>query len=107
MQKWYNDMEAPSYPALGNQCGLQTLLSYFCASILIQPRSDVSPVNSFPRTTSTTAVSSQWVFDLAAKAWEPWIGAEAAAQTASNYGCYATVHPGTNLRIISINTQYW
>ena len=67
----------------------------------------MSPVNAFPRTTTNTLQDSQWVFDIAAKAWERWIGPEAAQQAATHYGCYAKVHPGTKLKIISLNTQYW
>ncbi|KAL8276271.1 hypothetical protein RQP46_011345 [Phenoliferia psychrophenolica] len=87
MYEWYHEMEAPSYPSLGNH--------------------DVSPVNAFPRTTSNTLQDSQWVFDIAAEAWERWIGPEASQQAATHYGCYARVHPGTKLKIISLNTQYW
>ncbi|KAI5480667.1 hypothetical protein MNV49_007594 [Pseudohyphozyma bogoriensis] len=60
---------------------------------------DTSPVNSFPRR-STTTNSSQWVYDLAATDW-----AETSARNQS--GCYSYVPAGTNLRVISINTQLW
>ena len=68
--------------------------------------SDVAPVNSFPRST-TNVSNSTWVFDLSATDWDAWIGDEAARQLAENSGCYSVVHPGTNLKIISLNTQYW
>lgn len=47
------------------------------------------------------------MFEIAAKAWERWIGKQAAEQARTRYGCYSRVHPGTRLRIVSLNTQYW
>lgn len=69
--------------------------------------SDIAPVNAFPRASSVAATETQWVFDVAARDWEKWIGKEAARQVATNHGCYSRVHPGTSLRIISVNTNYW
>jgi hypothetical protein len=46
---------------------------------------------------------SQWVYDLTSY-WEPSIGKNASQVAVQNYGAYATVHPGTNLKIISMNT---
>ncbi|ORY88479.1 Metallo-dependent phosphatase-like protein [Leucosporidium creatinivorum] len=84
---WNGEMQTPSYPAFGNH--------------------DIAPVNAFPRASSVAATETQWVFDVAARDWEKWIGKEAARQVATNYGCYSRVHPGTGLRIISVNTNYW
>ncbi|GAA5820840.1 hypothetical protein JCM11251_001839 [Rhodosporidiobolus azoricus] len=80
----------PSYPAFGNH--------------------DVVPVNAFPRNSTLdydTRGSPQWAYELCARDWERWIGGEAAAQVRTRSGCYSRVHPGTNLRIISLNTNYW
>ncbi|GAA5939981.1 uncharacterized protein JCM15063_004362 [Sporobolomyces koalae] len=85
--EWNNDMQAPSYPVIGNH--------------------DVAPVNAFPRESSPTGNASQWVFDIAARDWKKWIGRRAAEQVRQHSGCYSRVHPGTDLRIISINTNYW
>ncbi|KZV61937.1 sphingomyelin phosphodiesterase [Peniophora sp. CONT] len=77
----------PMYPSIGNH--------------------DTVPVNSFPRNNTNTTISSQWVFDTQSVGWEPWIGSAAAAEVDSNSGSYAVVPKGTNLRIISVNTQFW
>ncbi|GAA5872365.1 hypothetical protein JCM8547_000909 [Rhodosporidiobolus lusitaniae] len=68
---------------------------------------DVAPVNAFPLNTSAHFSSAQWVFDVNAKEWEPWIGSAGAEQVRTKSGCYSHVHPGTSLRIISLNTNYW
>ncbi|GAA5835842.1 hypothetical protein JCM5353_003368 [Sporobolomyces roseus] len=85
--KWNEDMQPVSYPVIGNH--------------------DVAPVNAFPRMTSPNGDASQWVFDIAAKDWKKWIGHKAAEQVRTMSGCYSRVHPGTDLKIISINTNYW
>ncbi|GAA5907151.1 endopolyphosphatase [Sporobolomyces salmoneus] len=87
LKRWNDDLQAPSYPVIGNH--------------------DVAPVNAFPRSTSPSSQASQWVFDIAARDWKKWIGRKAAEQVRTMSGCYARLHPGTNLKIISINTNYW
>ncbi|EAU89491.1 sphingomyelin phosphodiesterase [Coprinopsis cinerea okayama7 len=78
--------QVPVYAALGNH--------------------ESAPTNSFPRNTTKKA-NSQWVFDALSKGWEPAIGTEAAQQVSHLSGSYSIVVPGTNLRLISINTVYW
>ncbi|TDL22759.1 sphingomyelin phosphodiesterase [Rickenella mellea] len=68
---------------------------------------DTSPTNAFPRSTSQNATNSQWVFDLISDDWESWIGPHAALNLRLHSGSYAITHAGTNLRVISLNTQYW
>ncbi|GAA6057978.1 hypothetical protein JCM3770_004596 [Rhodotorula araucariae] len=87
MEAWHMDMQPISYPVIGNH--------------------DVSPVNAFPRSTSPQSSASDWVFDLTARDWQKWIGHRAAEQVRTRSGCYARVHPGTDLKIISLNTNYW
>ncbi|BGP43548.1 hypothetical protein JCM10449v2_007589 [Rhodotorula kratochvilovae] len=87
MEAWHDDMQPVSYPVIGNH--------------------DVSPVNAFPRSTSPQSSASDWVFELTARDWRMWIGHRAAEQVRTMSGCYARVHPGTNLKIISLNTNYW
>jgi len=86
----YNDMSAnlgiPVYAAVGNH--------------------DAAPVNSFPPQAINTTISSQWVYDTLSADWTKWIGSASASQ-ADNYGAYAYVVPGKNLRIISINTNLY
>ncbi|KDQ58411.1 hypothetical protein JAAARDRAFT_34199 [Jaapia argillacea MUCL 33604] len=67
---------------------------------------DISPVNGFPRNT-TVIEDAQWVFDLQSDGWAQWITSSSAAQLAENSGCYSSVVPGTNLRMVSISTNYW
>ncbi|TDL22142.1 sphingomyelin phosphodiesterase [Rickenella mellea] len=78
---------APIYGAIGNH--------------------DAAPVNSFPRSTTSTDIGSQWVFDTQAAGWTQWIGSGSASQLQHTSGSYALVVPGTNLMIVSVNTQYW
>ncbi|EKM50588.1 uncharacterized protein PHACADRAFT_263949 [Phanerochaete carnosa HHB-10118-sp] len=80
-------LKAPIFPAIGNH--------------------DSVPVNSFPRNTTTTTIDSQWVFDTQSAGWAQWIGAIAASQEDQTSGSYSVVAPGMDLRIISVNTQYW
>ena len=87
MHSWHDELPSRSYPVFGNH--------------------DVAPVNGFPRSTTGNASSADWVYELAAQDWERWIGRVAAEQVRTMSGCYAAVHPGTSLKIISINTNLW
>ncbi|KAJ7115438.1 sphingomyelin phosphodiesterase [Mycena epipterygia] len=80
-------LSAPIFPSLGNH--------------------DSAPVNAFARTTSNTANNSQWVFDTQSAGWEQWIKPSAAAEVAHVSGSYSAQVSGMNLRIISVNTQFW
>ncbi|KAJ6560941.1 sphingomyelin phosphodiesterase [Mycena sp. CBHHK59/15] len=68
---------------------------------------DSAPVNAFARSTSATTNNSQWVFDTQSTGWEQWIKQPAASQVDHISGSYSALVAGTNLRIISVNTQYW
>jgi sphingomyelin phosphodiesterase len=67
---------------------------------------DAAPVNSFPPAAVDTTISSQWVYDTLSSDWSKWIGA-AGATNADDYGAYSVKNPGTNLRIISFNTNMY
>jgi sphingomyelin phosphodiesterase len=69
--------------------------------------SDVAPTNSFPRNTTITTLSSQWDIELFSDTWAKWIGEDGAQLLQATSGCYSRVHPGTNLKIISLNTGFW
>ncbi|CAI4210421.1 unnamed protein product [Parascedosporium putredinis] len=60
------------------------------------------------RTRSPFTINSEarWIYDLLSTTWSRWIGAEAAS-TARDRGRYSIRHPGTNLRIISLNTNMY
>ncbi|THH05886.1 hypothetical protein EW145_g4471 [Phellinidium pouzarii] len=68
---------------------------------------DAYPTNAFPRTTSDKSEGVNWVFDMLSSDWERWIGTDGASSVQHRSGSYAVVHPGTKLKLISINTQYW
>ncbi|KAJ8462862.1 hypothetical protein ONZ45_g17785 [Pleurotus djamor] len=80
-------LRMPVFPAIGNH--------------------DSAPVNSFPRNTTVTPTDSQWVFDAQGAGWERWIHAVGAQQVTHMSGSYSVLVPGSHLRILSINTQYW
>ncbi|KAF7318988.1 Sphingomyelin phosphodiesterase [Mycena chlorophos] len=81
-------LNAPVFPAIGNH--------------------DAAPVNNFPLGSDSAFQSSaQWVFDLEGKEWAHWTNTTAANEVTHFSGSYSTTVPGTNLRIISINTVYW
>ncbi|KAJ7111829.1 sphingomyelin phosphodiesterase [Mycena epipterygia] len=80
-------LSAPIFPSIGNH--------------------DSAPVNAFARTTSDTANNSQWVFDTQSAGWERWIKQTAASEVDHISGSYSAQVPGMNLRIISVNTQFW
>ncbi|KAF2814655.1 sphingomyelin phosphodiesterase [Mytilinidion resinicola] len=67
---------------------------------------EADPVNSFPSTAVESAPQPQWIYDTLSYIWSRWIGDEAATAE-KNFGAYSTKHPGTNLRIISLNTNLY
>ncbi|KAL0575217.1 hypothetical protein V5O48_006756 [Marasmius crinis-equi] len=100
-------IRSPVFPTLGNH--------------------DTAPVNAFARSSSMTANHSQFVFDVQSAGWRQWIGVEASDQVEHRSGSYSARVPETNLRqvlntfqvqnllelssfnlrILSVNTQYW
>ncbi|KAJ7185414.1 sphingomyelin phosphodiesterase [Mycena filopes] len=64
-------------------------------------------VNNFPREDNVGSFNAQWVFDLEGKQWAQWTNSTAADEETHFSGSYAVTAPGTNLRIISLNTVYW
>ena len=73
---------------------------------------DVHPTNAFPRRTSRDghALDSDWALQLHADVWlkSNAINQKQAEQvTGHGSGSFSRLHPGTNLRIISLNSGYW
>ncbi|KAF3916855.1 Endopolyphosphatase [Dactylellina cionopaga] len=69
---------------------------------------DTAPVNLFPFTEPETEYGSAMpYYNQVSVELQKWIGVAAAQSIKQNYGCYAVVHPGTNLKIISISTNFW
>jgi sphingomyelin phosphodiesterase len=63
----------------------------------MSPTNLYQPIENGPR--------SEWVYDVLAQDWTPWIGVNSAADV-QKFGAYATSYPyADNLRIISINTN--
>lgn len=68
---------------------------------------EAAPVNSFPsKAVSSNPNAEQWLYDALSEDWSQWIGANASAE-ADSYGAYSTTVPGQNLRVISINTNFY
>ncbi|GAA5957637.1 hypothetical protein JCM8115_001381 [Rhodotorula mucilaginosa] len=87
LRLWYGQMKEPSYSTFGNH--------------------DSAPVNSFPRWGADKSDSVDWLYGVAADSWNASIGNEAAQSLAELSGCFSRVHPGTDLKIVSLNTNYW
>jgi sphingomyelin phosphodiesterase len=66
---------------------------------------EASPPNAFPPA-SLKSNSEQWVYNTLSADWTTWIGATSASQ-ADDFGAYSAMYPGGNLRIISINTNFY
>lgn len=66
---------------------------------------EASPTNAFP-TLKEGDSSEQWVYNVLSSDWTQWIGATAASETL-NFGAYSVMYPNSNLRIISINTNFY
>ncbi|KAF2093554.1 sphingomyelin phosphodiesterase [Rhizodiscina lignyota] len=65
---------------------------------------EMSPVNAFQTTAEGT--NAQWVYDLLSSAWTQWIGASSASE-ADKIGAYSAKYSDGNLRIISVNTNFY
>lgn len=67
---------------------------------------DATPVNSFPPAAVDTTISTQWAYDVMSSEWTSWIGSTATSEADSNYGSYSVL-TSSNLRIVSVNTNFW
>ncbi|KAH9915702.1 Metallo-dependent phosphatase-like protein [Fomitopsis serialis] len=70
-------LSAPLFPALG---------------------AESAPTNSFPRDTTEHEITADFVFDAQMQGW---------STIQHHSGSYAVLAPGMDLRVISVNTQYW
>jgi sphingomyelin phosphodiesterase len=70
---------------------------------------EASPVNEFPppAVTRESNATEQFVYDAIAAGLTPSLGAAAAKKLDVNSGSYSILHPGSNLKIISVNTMFW
>lgn len=65
---------------------------------------EASPTNAFP-TLKEGDSSEQWVFNTISSDWTQWIGS--ASSGVLSFGAYSAVYPNGNLRVISINTNFY
>ncbi|KAF5357090.1 hypothetical protein D9756_006561 [Leucocoprinus leucothites] len=99
-------MGTPVFPVIGRYLFILLTYNLTIAEFGLTGNHEAAPVNSFPRNT-TSGASSQWVFDTQAAGWSKWLDAPATNSVQHMSGSYSVVAPGTNLRIISLNTIYW
>jgi sphingomyelin phosphodiesterase len=66
---------------------------------------EASPTNAFPTLKEGNSVE-QWVYNIISADWTQWIGAMAANRELS-FGAYSVQYPKGNLRVISINTNFY
>src|SRR5262249_38515061 len=66
---------------------------------------EASPTNAFPTLKEGDTVE-QWVYNVISDDWTQWIGPLEANRELS-FGAYAVQYPKGNLRIISINTNFY
>ncbi|KAI0477086.1 calcineurin-like phosphoesterase [Xylariaceae sp. FL0804] len=67
---------------------------------------DSSPVNSFPPAAVDTTITTQWAYEVMSEDWAAWIGGNASASVADNYGAYSYVD-ASGLKIVSFNTMFY
>lgn len=67
---------------------------------------EAAPANAFPPAAVKTSMSAKWVYDTLSADWTTWIGPTSAAQ-ADKFGAYSVKYPGGNLRVISLNTNFY
>ena len=65
-----------------------------------------SPVNAFPPM-AVNAGGNSWLYNPLSTYWNEEIGSVPASSLDRNSGSYATMWGNSNLRIISVNTNYW
>ncbi|KAJ8611085.1 hypothetical protein MRB53_038172 [Persea americana] len=65
-----------------------------------------APSTAFRRRDLNGATSAQWAYDLLATQWSSWIG-NVSADEAENYGAYSYKVPNLNLRVISLDTNFY
>ncbi|RFU77156.1 sphingomyelin phosphodiesterase [Trichoderma arundinaceum] len=65
---------------------------------------EANPTNAFPL--KSVSNSSQWVYDTLSDQWTRWVGVAEESEIES-IGAYSTRYPNGNLRIISLNTNFY
>ncbi|KAJ6086657.1 hypothetical protein N7467_005571 [Penicillium canescens] len=92
----HNTMEIRrSYRAMAN-AGMQFVYSTL-------GNHEMSPANAFPPL--KLGKGAEWLFKLASKVWSRFV--EMPSEDIKGFGRYSVRHPGSNLRIIAINTNLY
>ncbi|KAL7795355.1 Metallo-dependent phosphatase-like protein [Trichoderma ceciliae] len=65
---------------------------------------EANPTNAFPPRSISN--SSQWVYDTLSDQWARWVGAAEESEI-ETIGAYSTKYPNGNLRVISLNTNFY
>jgi sphingomyelin phosphodiesterase len=66
---------------------------------------EASPTNAFPAA-DLKITTEQWIYNTLSTDWTPWIGVSAAASEKS-FGAFSVIYSNTNLKVISINTNFY
>lgn len=67
---------------------------------------EASPVNHFPSNQRGNKNEAQWLYDTMTEPLSDWVG-NSSAQTMEEFGGYSRKYPHGNLRIISLNTNFY
>ncbi|KAG6905090.1 hypothetical protein DXG01_005164 [Tephrocybe rancida] len=100
-------LNTPVYPVIGLLLSKIWMHPLLTVETLHVRKPELAPINDFLRSTADMPDLAQWVYDTQSQGRAKWINATVASQVAHNSGSYSIIHPGTSLRIISINTGYW
>lgn len=101
----WNTTEAQNILDMNNAYALMASSGAFPVVFGTAGNHESSPTNAYPP--ADVGNESQWVYDTLAADWTQWIGASAASGVSSTTsGAYSTTY-GNNLRIISLNTNFY
>ncbi|KAF4637428.1 hypothetical protein G7Y89_g661 [Cudoniella acicularis] len=67
---------------------------------------EAAPANAFPPAAISSTNSAQWVYDTLSADWLNSIGTTAVSE-AEKFGAYSVKYPNGNLRVISLNTNFY
>lgn len=81
--------------------------SYFNLVYGVVGNHEASPANLFPPGQPPTEFDTRWVFQTIASHWSKWLGGASETQQVLKTGSYSTKYPHGNLRIISLDTNYY
>ncbi|KAF1736200.1 Sphingomyelin phosphodiesterase [Beauveria bassiana] len=80
--------------------------NYFDLVYPVMGNHDSSPVNVYPYTEAPSALDTQWLYNTVADEWKRWTGGSS-SDDIHFLGHYSSKFPHGNLRIISLNTNFY